>query len=144
MQNTKAQCLSPQEIEQRLRKAGVQATAQRIAICRYVLCEADHPTAEEVKKWADENFPKLSLATVYNTLNTLVAAGLLREFKFAHMDKVVYDANVEPHFHFVDESTGQVFDLDPCLVQIKTQLASDFAIKDIDVVIRGERKNHHK
>src|SRR5262249_26897232 len=73
-------CLTPIEIENRLNEHGVQPTAQRIAICRYVLCEADHPTAEDVKKWADANFPKMSLATVYNTLGILVAAGLCVSF----------------------------------------------------------------
>ena len=79
---TKEHCLSPGEIEERLKKAGVQPTAQRIAICRFVLCQADHPTADQVKAWADKNFPKMSLATVYNTLNLWVEAGLLQELRF--------------------------------------------------------------
>ena len=45
----KNNCLSMAEIEEKLKKSGVAATAQRIAICKYVLCEADHPTAEDIK-----------------------------------------------------------------------------------------------
>ena len=72
MKKHKAVCLTPAEIEDRLSRSGVQPTAQRIAIAQYVLCEAEHPTADDVKAWTDLNFPKLSLATVYNTLNVLV------------------------------------------------------------------------
>src|SRR5690349_15640134 len=113
-----AYCLSPSEIEKRLVEVGIQPTAQRIAICRYVLCEAHHPTADEVKSWADKNFPKISLATVYNTLGTLVEAKLLKEFRFPHSDKVIYDNNVAKHFHFYDEKTGEIFDVMPDQVEL--------------------------
>ncbi len=139
----KITCLTPREIEARLVAAGVQPTAQRIAICQFVLCEADHPSAEDVKAWADKNFPKLSLATVYNTLGTLVRAGLLREFRFPHTDKILYDNNLEDHFHFLDEITGQVIDLPLTEVQVVHQLdqkMQNVKVTGLDVVIRGQIK----
>src|SRR5579872_2031506 len=93
--------LPPEELEDRLRGAGVQPTAQRLAIARYVLCETQHATAEDVKKWADKALPKVSLATVYNTLGALVRAGLLKELKFPHSGRAVYDDNVSHHYHFI-------------------------------------------
>jgi Fur family iron response transcriptional regulator len=132
-------CLSPAEIEERLLQNGVQPTAQRIAICRYVLCEADHPTAEEVKAWADANFPKMSLATVYNTLNTLVAVGLLREFRFPHSEKVIYDSNMADHYHFLDEETGELFDVNQNEVEVQPKLKGRFHIHGMDLLIRGKR-----
>ena len=137
-ENGKNVCVNPQEIEGKLKMAGIQPTAQRIAVCRYVLCEADHPTAEDVKKWADINFPKLSLATVYNTLNVLVRAGLLREFRFPHSDKVFYDQNVEHHYHFLNEDTGAITDLSPAQVEVSLRnLADGYRINDINVVVSG-------
>jgi Fur family transcriptional regulator, iron response regulator len=127
------------EIEAKLRSAGVNPTAQRLAICRYVLGEGDHPTADDVKTWADQNFPKLSLATVYNSLNTLVAAGLLRELKLPHSDKVFYDSRVSDHHHFLDQNTGKLFDLMPEQVQVTPRLERGFAIESIEVLIRGRR-----
>ncbi len=135
--NTQKSCLSPNEIEAKLQAAGIQPTAQRVAICRYVLCEACHPTAEDVKTWADKNFPKISLATVYNTLGVLVRAGLLREFRFPHSDKIFYDQNVENHFHFLDESSGTVMDLSPEDVEVSLKMGGRFQVRDVDVVIRG-------
>ena len=73
----------------RLRKADLRPTVQRVSVCRFVLCEADHPTAEAVKKWTDAHGLKLSLATVYNTLGALVKAGLLRELRPRNGRRVV-------------------------------------------------------
>jgi Fur family iron response transcriptional regulator len=130
-------CLSPSEIESRLTAAGVQPTAQRIAICRYVLCQAEHPTADQVKEWADKNFPKLSLATVYNTLNILVKAGLLKELRFPHMEKAVYDNNISPHYHFLDEKTGELFDVSADEVEVSPKLKSMFQVKSVEVLLTG-------
>jgi Fur family iron response transcriptional regulator len=136
----KSHCLSPSEIESRLEAAGVQPTAQRIAICRYVLCQADHPSADQVKEWADKNFPKISLATVYNTLNLLVSAGLLKELRFPHSDKAVYDNNISPHYHFLDEKTGELFDVSPEEVEVSPKLKSMFQVKSVEVLLTGSVK----
>jgi Fe2+ or Zn2+ uptake regulation protein len=135
------QCLAPAEVEARLKEKGVQATAQRIAICRYVLCEADHPTAEQVKAWTDKNFPKLSLATVYNTLNLLVKAGLLKELRLPHSDKVMFDSNILPHHHFLDEKSGALFDIESQDVQISSPLKAGFQVSSAEVLLRGTRKD---
>lgn len=131
----KSFCLTPREIEERLSTAGVRPTAQRIAIAQYVLCAADHPTADDVKRWADKNFPKLSMATVYNTLSVLVKAGLLREFRLSHSTKVVYDHNIESHHHFLDEKTGKLYDLSPDEVEVKVKRAK---VRQVEVLLRGE------
>ena len=134
---SKATCLTPQEIEIRLKEKGIQPTAQRIAICRYVLCEADHPTAEDVKTWADHHFPKLSLATVYNTLNTLVQGGLLKELKLSHTGKVIYDDRLDQHHHFLDEATGRIYDVLSDSLEVKSKLGKEFRVSGVEVLIRG-------
>jgi Fur family iron response transcriptional regulator len=141
MKNDKRACLTTQEIENRLKTAGVQPTLQRIAICQFVLCEANHPTAEEVHIWAEKNLAKISLATVYNTLNVLVTAGLLKEFKFQHQDKVIYDDNMEEHFHFLDEKSGQLYDIHKDDVKLSVELEKKFKISGFDLLIKGETKS---
>ncbi|MGE0632806.1 MAG: Fur family transcriptional regulator [Pseudobdellovibrionaceae bacterium] len=136
----KAGCLTTAEIEKKLIEAGIQPTLQRLEIAKYVLCQAEHPTAEDVKAWADENLAKISLATIYNTLGTLVNAGLLREFRFSHTDKVVYDNRLEDHFHFVDEDTGALHDISLEEVELSPRLKKKFLIQGIDLVFRGSVK----
>ena len=130
-------CLTIPQIEAWLKKVGVNSTAQRIAICQFVLCSADHPTAEDIKAWADQNFPKISLATVYNTLKTLVDAGLLREFKFPHSGKSIYDNNLVDHYHLLDKKTNRLIDIDPESITINKKLLKNVSVKKIDVILYG-------
>lgn len=132
--------LDAKSINEKLEAAGVHTTAQRIAIYQYILCEADHPTAEDIKEWADHHFPKMSLATVYNTLNVLVGAGLLKEFRFPNTSKVIYDPNMTHHHHFLDDETGQLLDIDPKLVEVKPKLQKEFQITQVQVLFRGSRQ----
>jgi Fur family iron response transcriptional regulator len=136
----KTHCLPPSEIQAALRAAGVSPTAQRIAICRFVLCEADHPTAEKVKEWVDQNFPKMSMATVYNTLGILVKAGLLKEIHLPHLESVIYDNNISKHYHFVDEKSGAILDIDESQLELKSRLDPKFQVRDIEVIVRGRRR----
>lgn len=137
----KKHCLSPMEIENKLQEAGVQPTLQRISICRYVLCEAEHPTAEEVKDWAEGHLDKISQATIYNTLGTLVDAGLLRALRLPHSDKVIYDNNLNDHHHFLDEETGKVYDVPAAEVDVKMRLPRKFKAHTMDIFIKGKIEN---
>lgn len=134
------QCLSSKDIQEKLLAAGVQPTVQRIAICKYVLCDADHPSAEQVKEWADQNLDRISLATVYNTLNTLVDVGLLRTFKLPHSGKVIYDNNTHDHYHFLDEESGNLYDIETKDVSVEMKVPGHFQVNSMDVVLRGSKK----
>lgn len=135
----KTSCLSPDQIEVVLKQAGINPTAQRIAICRFVLCEADHPSAEVIKHWVDRHFPKMSLATVYNTLRILVEAGLLRELKLPHVESALYDNNLAPHYHFYDEATGDLLDIPRESVTFEAALDPSFRVSGVEVLLRGTR-----
>ena len=129
-----------EQIVQKLLEKGVQPTLQRIALCKYVLCDADHPTAEQVFEWAQKNMAKISQATVYNTLGVLADSGLVRTFKFPHSEKLVYDCNIEDHFHFVDEKSGRVLDVESDSVKVTFDLPKKYKIKGMDIVLKGEIK----
>ena len=141
--NKMAPAIQPNEIEPTLRSVGLNPTAQRIAICRYALCEAHHLTADDVKTWADQNFPKLSLATVYNTLNALVKAGLLKELRLPHTDRVVYDNVMTDHYHLLDESTGELVDIPVNEVQVTPTNGaiggSQWSVRGVDVLFKATR-----
>jgi Fur family iron response transcriptional regulator len=134
-------CLTEAQIEAKLKEKGVQPTLQRIALCKYVLCDADHPTAEDVHAWAEKNLAKISLATVYNTLNTLVEVGLVREFRFGHSDKVIYDCNTDDHYHFYDQETKELFDLSPDSIKVDLKLKNKFEVSGIDILLKGKINN---
>lgn len=133
--------LSNDEIEKKLLEKGVQPTLQRIALCRYILCDADHPSADDIYAWAQKNMAKISQATVYNTLGILVNSGIIRAFKFSHTDKLVYDCNTTDHFHFFDEKNNRVLDIEAEAVKISFDLPKKFKIKSMDILFKGEVKS---
>jgi Fur family transcriptional regulator, peroxide stress response regulator len=95
-----------------LTNAGFRKTPQRLAICRFLASSKDHPTAYEVYEHLLPEFPTLSLATVYNTLETLVNLGVVQELGSAGDDKVHYDADTAPHLNFACLSCNRIIDLE--------------------------------
>ncbi len=123
-----------------LREKGIHPSAQRVAVSRYVLSTSDHPTADEVFARVRKKFPMISRATVYNTLNLLVAKGLLRRFVVSG-GRVVFDSNVSNHHHFIEIDTGKIHDVawDSLRVENVERL-SEFDVAEYQVVLRGRRK----
>ncbi|MDJ0835308.1 MAG: transcriptional repressor [Acidobacteriota bacterium] len=126
-----------QNIEQMLVEHGVRPTIHRIHIARYILGEADHPTADEVLDWANQNLSKISRATVYNTLRELTQAGLIREFRFPQVSRTVYDKNTENHFHFYDQASDSFMDLNADSVKVDIQLPPSFKVNCVDILVSG-------
>jgi Fe2+ or Zn2+ uptake regulation protein len=83
-----------------------------------------HPTAEQLHRMIQAATPGISLATVYNTLEALINAGLVR--KLAMRDGPArYDADVSNHLH-VTTTSGEVMDLPEDLSrEVMNALASD-------------------
>ena len=128
-----------QAIEKMLVERGVRPTIHRIHIAQYVLDQADHPTADDVLAWANRNLPKVSRATVYNTLRELSQAGLIREFRFPQVSKTVYDKKTEHHFHFYDQASETFLDLNNESVKVELQLPPSFKINSVDILVSGNR-----
>jgi Fur family peroxide stress response transcriptional regulator len=100
------------DVEELLLTHGVKPTPQRAVIAEFLVQTHDHPTADEVFQAVSDKLPvPLSRATVYNTLNALVEAGVIKEV-FTEPGRARYDANVTEHHHFVDIKTGRVLDIE--------------------------------
>jgi len=98
---------------QALREAGLRLTPQRRAICRYLASTKEHPTAQQIFAAVKPNFPSLSLATVYNTLDALVRLGAVHALGGAGDGAIHYDADTEPHVNLACLQCHRVVDL-PC------------------------------
>ncbi len=123
-----------------LESVGIQPSAQRVAIAAYVLATDEHPSADQVFERVRAGFPMVSRATVYNTLNTFVEKGLLRELILAE-GKVVFDPKIQRHHHFIDESTGAIFDIPWESLEVsKVGALRGFQVSEYQVVLRGTKK----
>lgn len=128
-----------QTLIDRLERAGVRPSAQRVAIADYVLDTEEHPTADRVWSQVRERFPMVSRATVYNTLQLFVERGLLKALVLAE-GSVVYDPKVEPHHHFVDDATGVIQDIPWQAIRVgKVEDLPGIEVRDYMVVVRGTR-----
>ena len=123
-----------------LNSVGIQPSAQRLAVADYVLYTDEHPSAEQVLARARKSVPMLSRATVYNTLNLLVAKGLLRQVTLSG-GRVVFDPKMDRHHHFVDETTGRIHDVPWDALEVRrVERLRDFTVSDYQVVLVGRAK----
>lgn len=123
-----------------LEEHGIQPSAQRVAVAEYVLQTPEHPSADKVWTGVQENFPMISRATVYNTLNLFVEKGLLLELHLAP-DSVLFDPKIDRHHHFIDEETGRIHDIPWDQIEVSnTKPLRGFEIRDYQVVMRGRSK----
>jgi Fe2+ or Zn2+ uptake regulation protein len=134
----------PSHIEEMLLSHGVKPTPQRAVIAEYLVGTHCHPTADEVFQAVADRLPvPLSRATVYNTLNALVEAGVIKEV-VTEPGRSRYDANMTEHHHFIDVNTGEVVDVDPDLVsQIELKLGKQFKVHNFHITFYGEVDKSH-
>jgi Fur family transcriptional regulator, iron response regulator len=130
--------------QETLEKAGIQPSAQRVAVAEYVLATHEHPSADLVWKRVRDRFPWISRATVYNTLNLFVEKRLLQRLNIAE-DSVVFDPVMETHHHFIDEKTGAIHDVPWERVQVcNMDSLREYDIHDYQVVMRGTMKRRRR
>jgi Fur family transcriptional regulator, peroxide stress response regulator len=93
-----------------LKKAGFKLTPQRLAVCQALFEAEDHPSARMLYERLRDDFPSLSLATVYNTLETLVNLGLVNVLGGAFDGVIHYDGDTSPHINLACISCHRVID----------------------------------
>ena len=120
-----------------LEGAGCRFTRQRAAIFDFVRSADTHPTAEDVYEAVRARLPNISLATVYKSLEALVACKLAGKPTFTD-GPARYDCRSDNHYHIRCLETGRVQDLplplDPDLLQkLDPHLVEELANKGFRV-----------
>ncbi len=129
------------DVAGKLRDAGLRPTRQRVCLADLLFRGGDrHVTAETLHEEAARDDVRVSLATVYNTLNQFTQAGLLREVAIEG-SKTYFDTNTSSHHHFYIEKTGELFDITGgvCLSQAP-EAPEGMEISRIDVIVRLAEK----
>ncbi len=122
----------------KLRAARLRPTQQRLALARLLFSGDDrHVTAERLHDEALAAGARLSLATVYNTLNQFTDAGLLRQV-IVDGAKIHFDTNTGEHHHFYVEDQDMLIDIPGRDVRIEglPRAPSGTEIQRVDVVVR--------
>ncbi len=122
----------PYEPSHGLELGDFRMTKQRQVVYDVLMAKLDHPTASEVYSRTVTLMPTISLATVYNCLETMTQCGLVKQ---VNLDRAPsrYCANLKEHAHFYCEECGEVTDL-----ELKSGVKSTNAWK----LPRGSRVDH--
>lgn len=100
------------ELIHRYKSKGFKLTPQRLAILKFLEGNTSHPTADEIFNQLKKNYPTVSFATVYNTLEFLREKGEVMEITI-DWDKKHYDPNTTPHHHIICikcKTIGDIFE----------------------------------
>jgi len=103
-----------------LRRHGLQATAQRLAVLRAVASQP-HITADDVAAVAAVQIGTISRQAVYDALNAMVHKGLVRRIQPIGSPARYEDRVNDNHHHLICRICGSVVDVDcavgaaPCL-----------------------------
>ena len=130
------------DVNEMLQAAGLRPTRQRMALGWLLFGKgARHLTAEMLYEEATLAKVPVSLATVYNTLNQLTDAGLLRQVS-VDGTKTYFDTNVSAHHHFYIENNHELVDIpDPHLMlQKMPEIPDGYEIARVDMVVRLRKK----
>ncbi|HOA61978.1 MAG: transcriptional repressor [Verrucomicrobia bacterium] len=127
-----------ERLSEQLARTGRRLTAQRRQVYNVLLLKRDHPSAEEVFMRAKSAMPDISMATVYNCLETLVTCGLVRQVN--HDRKATrYCSNMQHHHHFYCDGCGGAFDIDPGGAggQLRLEMPPGFRVRNFEILFRG-------
>ena len=101
--------MQTKEITELFKQNGIKATAQRIAVYKYLYENRIHPDVDTVYKNMVKDNPSFSKTTVYNCLQALTDSGLIIPVGM-ESEKIRYDANPNFHSHFKCRCCGGIFD----------------------------------
>jgi Fur family peroxide stress response transcriptional regulator len=130
-----------EHLKESLHRVGLKPTRQREHVFSVLLTKRDHPTVEEVWQRARTGFDGISLATVYNCLESFVRCGVVRQVNYER-EPTRYCPNLAPHAHFKDAATGRVYDIDlpdPVLETLRRLLPSEFEPEAIEISFHGKK-----
>ena len=132
----------------KLRSSGLRPTRQRLMISKLLFGQKEtfHFTIENLRKLIEKNFnKKISLATIYNTVNAFKKIGYLKEIPIEG-NKTYFDTNTSSHHHFYDEDTEKLIDINNEKISVSNIPGSPFgkSIKGVNVMVKIASYNHNQ
>ena len=130
------------DIEAKFKAQGMKVTPQRIAVYQ-AMTVLGHACTDDVVAEVHRHTPSISVATIYNTLESFLEKGLIVRINTGN-NKKYYDVSTHPHSHFYDEKTHRIADFnDPGLETIirdyiARQPVEGFHLSDVRIQLFGE------
>lgn len=134
------------EIISKLSEKGLRVTPQRMAILEAINSLDNHPSAENIIAYIKENYPNISVGTVYKVLDSFVENKLLKKVK-TESGTMRFDPLVNRHHHLYCEASDRIEDYkDDTLDELINDYFAkkgikNFNIQNIQLHITGTFKN---
>ena len=123
-----------------LEALGLRATRPRLAIAGILFADgkARHVTAEWLADEVARSGEPIAIATIYNTLHSLVDAGALRKVHGIDTASIVFDTHTHPHHHFYDEISGELTDIpaEALILSGETEAPYGKTITSCEIILR--------
>lgn len=119
-----------------LKNKKVRLSHQRLKVLEYLTENHIHPTVDQIYNGLHDDVPTLSKTTVYNTLNSLTEAGMVRVITIDDYESR-YDINIDNHGHFKCMSCGKIFDFKIDIDSFNIKELDGFEISDKSVYFKG-------
>lgn len=123
-------------LTEQLKSKGIRPSYQRIKVLEYMYQKGGHPTVDGIFRPLSVDIPSLSKVTIYNTLHTLVEAGLVRVVDIDETEKR-YDITLTNHGHFQCEACGTVYNFKVNIDQVPIDGLNQFEITQKNVYFKG-------
>jgi Fur family peroxide stress response transcriptional regulator len=115
----------------------MKMTPQRLAVLQYLNGNTQHPSAEEIYRAVSLQYPTMSFATVYNTLETLRKAGTIQELWIDPLRKR-FDPNPLPHNHVICIQCKKIVDVAvEQIMELPAKLSEEFEIVSSQLTFFG-------
>ena len=126
------------ETVETLKAKGIQVTPQRLAIFEQLMGRKDHPSAEMIFNEIKDDFPSLTLVTVYNTLQKLESTNLCIKVNPLHTS-ARYDGNTALHQHLVCTHCQKIIDIHDAAVSVELPelISEKYKIVDQSLIFYG-------
>lgn len=131
------------EIKEKLSRAGLKVTPQRMVILEAIYNLENHPTAEKIIERIRATNPNIATGTVYKVLEALVDKKLVVKVK-TEDDVMRYDGVMEHHHHLYCAESNRIEDysdleLDRILEDyFRKKNIPEFDISEIKLQIKGK------
>ncbi len=99
-----------QSLEEQCAARGLRMTEQRRTIAQIIQNAKNHPDVEELYRLASAIDPRISLSTVYRTLNLFEESGLVEKHDFKDGRARFEPIPDEHHDHLIDVRSGKVIE----------------------------------
>ena len=123
----------PSDIEVKCAAKGIRMTEQRRVIARVLAQAVDHPDVEELHRRCSAVDDRISISTVYRTMNLLAESGIIERHDFREGRARYEQLRESHHDHLIDLHTGAVVEFrSEEIEQLQAEIARRLGYRLVD------------